>query len=160
MQFAFLADRPEAIATVARWYFDEWGHSVPGNTFDDTLARIKGKLNRDRPPIHVLAIEDDRVLGVAQLKLREMSIYPAREHWLGGVFVQPASRSRGIASALCLKAQEVAASFGIRSLYLQTERLDGGLYARLGWRGVDRVRYNEYDVLVMEHQLAITAADG
>jgi GNAT superfamily N-acetyltransferase len=158
MHFTLLADRIEAVPIVARWSFDEWGHAAPGNTFEQTCARISGKLNRDRAPLHVLAIEDDQLLGVAQLKLREMSVYPECEHWLGDVYVRTESRGRCIASALCNKIQSVAFSFGIRSLHLQTERLDGGLYARLGWRGVDRVRYNGHDVLVMERMLNGPAA--
>jgi GNAT superfamily N-acetyltransferase len=155
MHFVLLADRTNAVPIVARWYFDEWGHAAADNTFERTCARINGKLNRDRAPLHVLAIEDDQVLGVAQLKLREMNMYPEWEHWLGGVFVPPQARGRGIASALCSKVQETAFSLGICALYLQTEKLDGGLYARLGWRGVDRVRYNGYDVLVMEKLLDV-----
>ena len=153
MHFVLLADRTDAVPTVARWYFDEWGHAAAGNTFEHTCARINGKLNRNRVPLHVLAIEDDQVFGVAQLKLHEMNIYPEWQHWLGGVFVSPAARGRGIASALCREIQATAFCLGIRALYLQTEHLDGGLYARLGWRGVDRVRYKGYDVLVMEKSL-------
>ena len=37
----------------------------------------------------------------AQLKRREMDIYPEREFWLGGVFVSPDTRGQGIGSALC-----------------------------------------------------------
>ena len=150
MQFTFLADRPEAVPVVARWCFDEWGHAVAGNTFEQTCARIRGRLNRDRPPLHVLAVEGDEVIGAAQLKLREMSIYPEWEYWLGDVFVRPQSRGWGVASGLCRRAQDVAASLGIPSLHLQTEKSDGGLYARLGWRAVDRVWYGGHDVLVME----------
>ena len=149
MHFTLLADRPDAVPTVARWYFDEWGQAVPGNTYAKTCERINGGLNRDRLPLHLLAVDGDRVLGVARLKLREMSIYPDREHWLGGVYVASAARGRGLASALCREARDLAASLGVSSLHLQTERLDGGLYARLGWRAVEQVRYNGHEVLVM-----------
>ncbi len=81
---------------VARWYFDEWGHAAPGNTYELTCERIRGKLNRDRLPMHVLAVEGPDLLGVAQLNLRAMSIYPDWEHWLSCVFVRPQSRGKGI----------------------------------------------------------------
>ena len=153
MEFVFLADRPEAVPLVARWYFDEWGYCDPDVTYEQTVDRLRSRVNRDRLPLGLLAVEGDDVLGVAMLKIREMSIYPEREHWLGGVFVHPAARGRGLASGLCLRLLEIARSLGIETLHLQTERLDGGLYARLGWQGVESVQYCGDHVLVMEKVL-------
>ena len=153
MDFQLLADRVEAIPIIAQWYFDEWGHMVVGNSFEKSCERIRGKLNRDKPPLHMLAKEGEKVLGVAQFKLREMEIYPEREHWLGGVFVAPEARGGGIASMLSLRIAEIAQTLGATKLFLQTERLDGGLYARLGWLPLERVRYHGVEVLVMEKEL-------
>jgi len=38
-------------------------------------------------------------------------------------------------------------------LYLQTVRLSGGLYARLGWEPCENVCYKGVDVLVMERRI-------
>ena len=52
------------------------------------------------------------------------------------------------------KIAEISVALGIDKLHLQTERLDGGLYARLGWTPIEAV-YNEgLHVLVMEKDLA------
>ncbi len=110
-------------------------------------------LNRDKIPTLILAVEQNRVLGVAQLKFREMDIYPDKEHWLGGVYVDKASRGRGVAAKLISKAIELAKSFQVQTLYLQTERLDGGLYAHLGWQPIEKAFYNGHNVLVMENKL-------
>ena len=75
MEFVLLADRPDAIPTVARWYFDQWGRRVAGNSYEQTCERLKEKLNRDCLPLPVLVVDGDAVLGTAQLKIREMSIY-------------------------------------------------------------------------------------
>src|ERR1041384_6254418 len=98
MEFEFLADHPDAVPLVARWYFDQWGHRMAGNSYEKTCERIRGKLNRLRPPLHVVAVEAGAILAVAQIKLREMDIYPDKEHWLGGVFVSPDFRGKGIAT--------------------------------------------------------------
>ena len=154
MHFEFLADRPAAAATVAQWYFDQWGAEVPGETPQTIELTLRKFLNRDRVPLIILAISDGAVVGSAELKFREMAIFPEREHWLGGVFVAPSARSNRIGSALAEKIVEIARGLEIDKLSLQTERDDGGLYARLGWKPVQRVRHHGRTVLVMERELA------
>jgi predicted GNAT family N-acyltransferase len=146
----FLADKPDAVPLIAQWYFDEWGHKMKDNSVEKIRQRIEGMLNRDKIPLHVLGVKRNEVLGVAQLKIREMDIYPEKEHWLGGVYVVRGARGNGLASRLILKALELAKVFKVEKLYLQTERLDGGLYARLGWQPIEKVHYNGLHVLIME----------
>jgi GNAT superfamily N-acetyltransferase len=155
MNFKLLADSEDAIPTIARWYFDEWGHLDEGSSVEKFRYKLGKALNRDRVPLVVLAVESDVIIGVTELKFREMDIYPEKEHWLGGVFVPSEHRGRGIASSIVSKASEIAKSFGIATLYLQTERLSGGLYACLGWRGLERVSYKGREVLVMERRFGI-----
>jgi hypothetical protein len=38
LDVGLLADLPEAIPTVARWYFDEWGDRSPSTTFAANVA--------------------------------------------------------------------------------------------------------------------------
>lgn len=150
LELALLADRPDAASTVAGWYFNEWGRKRPGNTPKRIGAKIQGSLNRDRVPLIVLAVQGGEVVGAAELKYREMDIYPEKEYWLGGVFVVPRCRGGGVASLLASRVMEIAKSFGIHVLYLQTEHMTGGLYARLGWKPVENVQYKGTNVLVME----------
>jgi GNAT superfamily N-acetyltransferase len=151
--FEFLADRQDAIPIVAKWYFEEWGYNVTGNSIQQSIDRITGKVNRKQPPLHILAIENKKILGVAQLKLHEMDIYPEQEFWLGGLFVTPNSRGKGIGSALANKIATIAADFGVKDLYLQTEALDGGLYQQLGWHLIETVEYKSLHVAVMVRNL-------
>ena len=153
MELHFLADRVEAVPVVARWYFNKWGHRIEGNSFENTCEKIRGMLNRERPPLHIVAVEQCQILGVARFMLREMDGYPHREHWLGGVYVAPYARRAGIAAKLVLRIVEIARSYGAKELYLQTERTDGGLYARLGWMPLERTHYQGVDVLVMVKKL-------
>lgn len=153
MKIEFLADRPQAVPLISRWYYDEWGHAMPGNSVEKITERVNGMLNRDRIPLHILAVENDEILGVAQLKIREMDIYPDKEHWLGGVFVTPQARGQGLASTLVNRALDLAKTFQVRTLYLQTEQMDGGLYAKLGWKPLEQVLYNGLNVLVMERPI-------
>lgn len=153
MDLMLLVDLPDALPVVARWYYDEWGHKITNNSYERTCARIRGKLNRDKAPLHIVAVRDGAPLGVAQLKVREMDIYPDKGHWLGSLYVAPEVRGQGVAGKLVGTVMETARSFGIDRLYLQTERHDGGLYARLGWQALEQVRYRGLDVLIMERDL-------
>lgn len=154
MQLKLLADIPEAVPVLARWYFDEWGSHVEGNSLEATCERLHGKLNRDEAPLHIVAVEGDRPLGAAQWKIREMDLYPQREYWLGNVYVSAEARGQGVASCLAEAVAQKACSQGVQVLSLQTERLDGGLYARLGWKPVEQVHHHGHDVLVMERRLS------
>lgn len=97
----------------------------------------------------VLAEEGGEVLGAAELKIREMDIYPDYEFWLGGVYVDEPRRGRGVASALVREVLSRARAAGIERLYLQTEDLSGGLYRRHGFEPIEEVDYKGHRVVVM-----------
>src|SRR5262245_15982360 len=113
------------------------------------------ELNRDKIPLFVLAEEADEIVGMAELKYREMINYPDKEHWIGGVFVPPPPRGKSIASRVANRIVEIANSLGVKTLYLQTARLDSELYAQLGWKPIEQLNYRNIDVLVMERKLGI-----
>jgi len=150
IDFELLADRPEAVPQIARWWFETWGYMRPEISLDEFTATINEQLYRDQLPIRIVAIRDGVVVGVAELKLHEMiDLFPEKEFWLGSVFVAPEVRRLGVGSALALKVAELAKSRGIRAIHLQTMDLSGGLYAKLGWERIDQVHYKDYEALVM-----------
>ncbi len=153
MKFALLADRIEAIPTIASWYFEQWGHLTEDSGANEVAVKMKHFLNRDKIPLMIVGEEAGKILGVVELKFHEMDIYPEREHWLGGVFVRPSSRGKGIASQIIEYTIDIAKSLGITTLHLQTEQLDGSLYSRLGWVASEQVTYLGLEVLVMQREI-------
>lgn len=153
MNFVYLADRPDAIPTVAKWYYNQWGYLRDVNSFEKTVQLLQQYLNRNEIPLIILAVDNEELLGAVQLKFYEMEIYPEKEHWLGGVYVSPKHRKKRVAEKLIRKAIEVAESHRVETLYLQTQKLDGGLYKRLGWKPVDKVEFKGKKVLVMKRHL-------
>ena len=154
VNFQYLIDCPEAVPTIGAWYFDEWGYLREGSTLDDSVDRVREYLNRDRIPFILVGWIEKDICAVAQLKYREMEdLFPEKEHWLGGVYVPEPHRGRGFGSRIANKIVELAPAHGVSTLYLQTERLDGGIYAKLGWRPVERVDNRGLEVLVMEKHL-------
>lgn len=152
MEFIYLADRPDAIPVVAKWYFNQWGYLSEVHSIEKMTEILQGYLHRDKIPLILLAVENDQILGAVQLKYYEMDIYPNKEHWLGGVFVPKKYRGKNIARKLILKAIEVAKSQDVNTLFLQTEKMDGGLYKKLGWEAVEEVIYRNKLVLVMKRE--------
>jgi GNAT superfamily N-acetyltransferase len=153
MKFVLLADYPQAAATVARWYHGQWGYLTPSESADTIAAKLERFMNRDRVPLLVLGVDGDAPVAAAELKFREMDIYPEKEHWIGGVFVVPGHRHRGLGARVVERVADIARLLGVQTLHLQTERLDGGLYARLGWSPLEQVNYKGLDVLVMARAL-------
>lgn len=154
LTFALLAELPDAVPTVARWIFDEWGHERPGSSVEGLAADISTKLDPTRLPIQLLALSEGLPVGVAILKPHEMKdTFPERTPWLGSVVVAPAYRRKGVGSALTRRIEALALSRGFSRLYLQTELQDGGLYARLGWTSCERLPYRGYQAHVMTKEL-------
>jgi GNAT superfamily N-acetyltransferase len=150
IHFAPLFDRPDAIPVVARWWCDEWGLPRRHETLDAYMNELAGT-EPGRLPVHLLALREDGVVGVATLKDRSdlQVMFPGFQYWLSGVYVPLPLRGKGIATALSLQIVDIARTRGVSRLYLQTEALDGGLYAKLGWKPLERVRLGGPEQLVM-----------
>jgi GNAT superfamily N-acetyltransferase len=153
IQFALLADYPNAIPVIASWYFAEWGYLPELANLKDIENKLQASLNRGEIPLVILALIDERVAGVAELKYHETDLYPDKEHWLAGLYVPVQHRGKDVGYRLIRHSIETARTLGIRTLYLQTEQLDGGLYGKMGWNHVEKVSYRDVDVLIMEKHL-------
>lgn len=121
-----LTDHKHRIPTIAKWYFDEWGRDEQNYNYESMITRLERGLTKDSIPMSLVAIEDSKTIGAAQLKIREMPMFPDRVHWLGGVYVDQSFRGQRVGEQLCEAAKEFAVSLGVKKLYLQTEHTDGG----------------------------------
>jgi len=149
MEFILLADDPLAYKQVARWYFDHWLSNVPGMSIEKIESKLVNYINRDKAPLLVLAKLGGELIGAAELKIREMDIYPEFEYWIGGVYVKGSFRGQGVASKLVKEVMARAKIMEVATLYLQTENLSGGLYLDNGFKVIEQVNYKGHDVVVM-----------
>lgn len=138
---------------LARWYHAEWGRDA-GLSLEQELQRLNPPQDAEGFPHLIAAFDDGQVVGAVQLKRWEMQALPQYEHWLGSVFVADSHRGRGLAGGLVEQAAAQAVRMGVSDLYLQTEALDGGLYARLGWKPLQEIDNRHYRVLVMVRRVA------
>lgn len=153
LKIVYLADHREQLPKVAEWYYQEWGHLLEDPLTNIFVSRLEACLNKTKFPLVILAMDGDKLLGAAQIKLNQMTIYTNKEHWLAGIYVEPKYRGNNVAALLIEKIQEIAITLGVKILHLQTEHLSGGLYAKMGWQPDERVNYRSTDVMVMSKKL-------
>ena len=152
MKIAPLVERPDLAAQVAAWGFAEWSHLNPGQTPASRLAELREEMNVDRVPITFVALDDhDGLIGTAALIFDDLEGDP-RNPWLASVFVPPAHRKKGIASALVRTVEEAARRLGYSRLYLFTSTAPD-LYAGLGWRALEWRDYRGEHIQVMDRKL-------
>ncbi|UYN94190.1 MAG: GNAT family N-acetyltransferase [Enhydrobacter sp.] len=152
MKVVSLTERPDLVDLVAGWGFGEWGHLRPGDTLEQRAARVRTGMNADRVPAVFVALADDgRPLGSAALVFDDLEGDP-RNPWLASVFVPPEHRRRGVASVLVAAVEDAARRFGYSRLFLFTASAPE-LYARLGWRSLERRHYRGEHVQVMDKPL-------
>jgi|SRR5579872_273119 len=156
MRIASIADHLDLVETIARWHWDEWGHTDPGGSADEWTARLRTFTSRDRIPTMFVALEGQDLLGSVTLNEHDMSTHHDLTPWLSGVYVKPDARGRGVASALVRHAMDRAAAIGIDRLYLYT-RSARGLYETLGWR---TIAADEYEGRLVHIMVAELAADS
>jgi GNAT superfamily N-acetyltransferase len=139
-EIAFLADHLDCIPTLARWFRDEW----PDYYGERSLAAIEDdfhrELNRDAIPMRLIAFEDGSLAGTAVLRGSALDGYEQYSPGLGGLYVHPSMRNRGIASALVAATTRLAAGLGLGDVYSATGPAQG-LLERLGWRLIDSVHH-------------------
>lgn len=152
MEIKSLSVVPGAINRIAGWYFSEWGHFSPAQSQENIAQSLSDYLPDEGLPQALVALENGEPIGVAQIKFHELSLYPQHVHWLGGVFVKPEYRGKSVGTELVQNAMNLARRCGVEEIYLQTLRLDGGLYGLLGWERIEEFEHKNFTKLLMVYR--------
>lgn len=155
MRIERIADHRDLIETVARWQWGEWGYLDPNDSLAARIAYLHRQAESDGIPTTFVALEGDIPLGSASLVADDMPTHPELSPWLASVYVAPAARGRGVASALVRRIVEQAAALGITRLYLFTEGARG-LYEKLGWQIVMTDHFEGAEVTIMAIEIERT----
>jgi predicted N-acetyltransferase YhbS len=153
MLISLLADHPEYIAMLAPPAFEHWQqYGFPG-TLADRRQKLREHCQREKLPIAWVAHEGDQVLGTIALRLHDLPDYREFSPWLGGLFVLPEYRQRGVGAALCQTVEQFALTErGVQTLYLFTlDRQDW--YASLGWAALQPCEYAGNPGTIMQKAL-------
>jgi len=154
MQISYLADQPQLAAQLIPGLLDHWRYVFPDHTAADRAAKFRAHQNYETLPIAWIAHENDVALGTAALRVHDLEGREDLGPWLGGVFVQPQYRGRGIATALCGMVEAKAAAMGITRLYLFTHG-EEALYERMGWVRLEPVVWHGHQCTIMTKVLDV-----
>ena len=148
----YLANHPQVLPELAKWYHEEWGGMSEINTLEDRIKYVHKTTNYQEVPTTIIALEDNQLMGGASLVVHDMETHKHLSPWLANVFVAPAHRNGGLGSRLVQRIIGEARELRVERLYLFTPDREN-FYARLGWRTRERVPYRGKDVAVMEFDL-------
>ncbi len=145
-----VSKRPELAPLVAEWRVSAFFDRPGGYTVEEMTALILA------PPVGpketFVLFDGDRPVGTAGLMRSDLESRPDLTPWLGGLFVEPAFRGRGHATALVGRVEDFARVASVRILWLYTLHAEG-LYLRLGWQHAGVEQEEGHDVILMRREL-------
>ena len=163
----YLANCPEFVDELGRLSWEEWQeiYRQRQQTLEDSVKNYRERMNIDRLPLTLvavrarhgqsltgLAINCRELVGMVSLKFHDMDTRPDLDPWLGGLFVLPEWRNRGVGTMLMHRATEEARRLNVSRLYLWTHSAER-LYQKLGWQVVERTDYFGKEAVVMQIDL-------
>ena len=128
-----LADMPQAIPVLARWFVAEWGPyygpAGPGSAEQD----LRSCCNRDGIPLALVALDGNgTAIGTVALKPESVASHRHLGPWLAALLVAPEHRGRGIAAALVAAIEQEARRLGFTEIYTGATGLVRG-----GWHPLE-----------------------
>ncbi len=140
---------------VAAWRVEAFFGYPGGYTVAEMTALILQPSAGPREAFVLFA--GDEPVGTAALIRSDLDSRPDLTPWLAGLFVQPAFRGRGYATALVRRVEEFAVAAGVSVIWLYTSTAEP-LYARLGWERVGLEDERGEPVVLMRRQLSPRSA--
>jgi predicted N-acetyltransferase YhbS len=148
LRIDYLAEHPEFVPTLAQETLNHYRHILRDETFETRCAKLRSHMHTDSLPLALVASGEGELLGMGALREHDLPGHEQFTPWLGGMFVRPQYRRRGVGAALCRALEEKAWLMGFSILYLFT--LDQQrLYARLGWQHLQPSSWLGYSVDIM-----------
>jgi GNAT superfamily N-acetyltransferase len=140
-----LEERPEVASQLAEWFVAEWPEYHRGRTLPDVASRF-----RLVPDVQetLIAEIDNELVGTIALRGPWEAAPEIPPPWLGGLFVVPEHRGKGVGSALIEAAVSLAGREGADQVHLSL-RVDPASFVRRGWRLVGTVFAGEEKVTVL-----------
>jgi GNAT superfamily N-acetyltransferase len=140
IEIAYLADHPEVIPTLAKWFQAQWPAYYAERTPADVAQDFYAEANHTEMPIRVIAFVAGALAGTITLREHALQDFPEYQPGLGGLFVVENHRGHGIGSALVSAGMQVASEQGYEMIFTATATANGML-ERLGWQPVQVVSH-------------------
>lgn len=158
-EICLLSERPDYIPELVQGLIATWGEADTPERRQERSERLRQHLNRNSLPLALVAHDGEQALGVVALRLHDLDGQEDLGPWLGGLFVIPRARERGVGSRLCHAALEHALSLDIEELYLFTLDRES-MYRRLGFRHHAAADWSGRSGTIMVQHLSAAAGRG
>ena len=149
MRIEPLSRQAHRLEEVALFLHGEWQAFEPWADTSLIRQRLTMSLSDARFPYTFLALSpDDRLIGTASVRLRELAGETDKHHWLSEVLIRQDVRGQGVGRALIRCCLRYTFSHARAPLYLYTPDQQA-LYHRLGWHEVGQRHVNGEEVSLM-----------
>lgn len=112
--------RADDWAEVARLLAELGRPDVLGRNDEDEHRQVYERYLADPDTVALVAVDEDRVVGFADLEFRERLNFSAPQAWVPDLIVREESRSRGAGKALLAAAEDRAREHGCFALTLES----------------------------------------
>jgi RimJ/RimL family protein N-acetyltransferase len=147
----FLADYPDTIPTLAKWFRAQWPDYHADMSQEDMEQDFLEDASRDRLPIRLIAFESSELVGTIILREQAVSS-PEFQPELGGLYVVESHRRHGIATELVRAGMQVALDQGYETVYATTV-VAAGILERLGWEFIQIVLHQDEELSLYQCRL-------
>lgn len=142
-----LSECPEHLTAVGSWVWEQWWQRrTPTPALVIDLLRAHATF--DRVPYTVVGFADGLPVGSCSVIENDCVHRPQYTPWVAAVYVAPAVRARGVASAILQEAARIATRAGIAGLYIDCLAVTAPVYERNGWTILER-EVGDADSVVM-----------
>jgi RimJ/RimL family protein N-acetyltransferase len=148
----FLADYPDTIPMLARWFRDQWPDYYADRSQEEIEQDFLTDAFRDRLPIRLIAFESSELAGTIVLREDGTEMLPEFQPELGGLYVVESHRGHGIATELVRAGMKVALDQGYETVYATTVAA-AGILERLGWEFIKTVIHSDGELSLYQCKL-------
>ena len=142
IEIAYLADHPEVIPTLVKWFQAQWPDYYAGRTPADIAQDFSAEANRTGIPIRLVAFTDGALAGTITPREHALQDFPEFQPGLGGLFVESHQRGHGVGTALVKAGMQVAREQGYARIFTATATANS-ILERLGWQPVQAVSHGD-----------------
>ena len=135
-EIRYLMEHPHYAPIIAFWNYREWHFGK--QPFDEIIERYRQRLQRDKVPTTLIALEDTMPVGSVSIKNNDLIERPDLNPWLASLFVLADYRGRDIGRGLLRAGEQSAKAAGVKRLFLFTHTA-AGLYEKEGWTFMESV---------------------
>ena len=150
-QIVALRDRTDLVPVVAKWAHEEFW-SYAGRRLEETRVLFTPVARDTWLPRTFVLMQENTPIGTASIVEHDLDLRPDLAPWLAALVVDRAARGRGHSRTLVKFIEDFARANGVETLWLFTWSAEG-LYAKLGWRAVERLNRNGREIVVMSKDL-------